>query len=169
VKVVIDTFFNNCIKWPVVKKFRDIGRQLMKWVLSFPRVIGAINGCHIPIEAPLQNAISYFNRKKFHSIILQAVCKNDLQLIDINVGWPGRVHDAKVLRNSTLWETGFEKCANGVYHILSDAAYPLKQWLLTPYRDNGHLNHQQLRYNLQLSSKRHVIERAFALLKGRFR
>uniref|UniRef100_A0A8W8MGB1 DDE Tnp4 domain-containing protein n=1 Tax=Magallana gigas TaxID=29159 RepID=A0A8W8MGB1_MAGGI len=88
---------------------------------------------------------------------------------DINVGWPGRVHDAKVLRNSNLWEAGFEKCAHGRYHILGDAAYPLKQWLLTPYRDNGHLNQQQRRYNLQLSSKRQVIERAFALLKGRFR
>lgn len=65
----------------------------------------------------------------FHSIILHGVCKNDLLFTDINVGWPGRVHDAKVQRNSTLRDAGFEKCAHGLYHVLGDAAYPLKQWL----------------------------------------
>ena len=170
IRAVIDTFFNKCIKWPAIADFPDITREFDEMgAYNFPGVIGAIDGCHIPIEAPNQNANSYYNRKKFHSIILQAVCKHDLQFTDINVGWPGRVHDAKVLKNSTLWETGFEKCAHGRYHILGDAAYPLKQWLLTPYRDTGHLNRQQLRYNLQLSSKRQVIERAFALLKRRFR
>nr|XP_011453793.2 putative nuclease HARBI1 isoform X1 [Crassostrea gigas] len=170
IMAVIDTFFNKCIKWPDVADFPNIAREVDEMgAYNFPGVIGAIDGFHIPIEAPLQNASSYYNRKKFHSIILQGVCKNDLLFTDINVGWPGRVHDAKVLRNSNLWEAGFEKCAHGRYHILGDAAYPLKQWLLTPHRDNGHLNQQQRRYNLQLSSKRQVIERAFALLKGRFR
>lgn len=58
------------------------------------------------------------------------------------------------------------KCVN---HIIADAAYPLRMWLLTPYRDNGHLTHEQRRYNNYLSSNRMVIEKAFALLKGRFR
>lgn len=170
ITAVIDTFFNKCIKWPDVTDFADIARDFDEMgAYQFPGVIGAIDGCHIPIEAPIHNANSYYNRKKFHSIILQAVCKNDLQFIDINVGWPGRVHDAKVLKNSALWEAGFQKCAHGRYHILGDAAYPLKPWLLTPYRDNGHLNQQQRRYNIQLSSKRQVIERAFGLLKRRFR
>ncbi|KAK3107443.1 hypothetical protein FSP39_014714 [Pinctada imbricata] len=157
-----------CIKWPEVTDFPDIARQFNEMgAYNFPNIIGAIDGCHIQIEAPLQNSNSYYNRKKYFS--LQAVCKNDLQFIDVNVGWPGRVHDAKVLRNSSLWEAGFEKTAHGRFHLLGDAAYPLKQWLLTPYRDTGQLNRQQLRYNLHLSSKRQVIERAFALLKSRFR
>ena len=55
-------------------------------------------------------------------------------------------------------------------HLLGDAAYPLKTWIMTPYKDNGHLTEQQKTYNFYLHSlARMVIERAFALLKGRFR
>lgn len=57
-------------------------------------------------------------------------------------------------------------CRN-VYHVIADAAYPFRRWLLTPFR--GHLTQNQKRYNQYLSSNRVVIERAFALLKGRFR
>jgi hypothetical protein len=38
---------------------------------GFPGVIGAIDGCHIPIKQPRHNAHDYYNRKQFHSIILQ--------------------------------------------------------------------------------------------------
>ena len=83
-------------------------------------------------------------------------------------GNPGSVHDARVLRQSDLWLNGLNMC-NQTNHILGDAAYPVRRWLLTPYRDNGHLTQQQKRYNEYHSSNRVVIERAFAQLKGRFR
>lgn len=54
-------------------------------------------------------------------------------------------------------------------HIVADGAYPLRGWLMTPYRDNGHLNERQRNFNNKLSANRVVIERAFGLLKGRFR
>lgn len=40
---------------------------------------------------------------------------------------------------------------------------------MKPFRDNGHLTRRQRRFNYRLSSARVVIERAFGLLKGRFR
>lgn len=169
IAAVNNNLMTRFITWPenelaeVAGRFNDMGNY------DFPDIVGAIDGSHIAIEAPSQYANSYFNRKKFHSVVLQAVCLDDLRFTDINVGWPGRVHDAKVLRNSSLWDTGFQKCAHGRYHLLGDAAYPLREWLLTPYRDNGHLTPQQTRYNIALSSKRQVIERAFSILKGRFR
>ena len=97
---------------------------------SFPNILGAIDGCHIAIEAPIQNPKSYFNRKRFHSIVLQGVCVEDLKFTDISVGWPGRIHDAKVLRNSSLWEVGYQNCENGHYHLIGDAAYPVKDGLI---------------------------------------
>lgn len=48
-------------------------------------------------------------------------------------------------------------------------AYKLHQNLLVPYRDNGHLTSRQRNYNFCHASARVVIERAFGLLKGRFR
>ena len=43
------------------------------------------------------------------------------------------------------------------------------RWLITPYRDNGHLTARQRRFNRALSSIRQTVERAIALLKGRWR
>lgn len=43
------------------------------------------------------------------------------------------------------------------------------RWLITPYRDNGHLTAHQKRFNRVLSSLRQKIERAISLLKGRWR
>ena len=78
-----------------------------------------------------------------------------------------RVHDSRVLKNSDIWNPIGPSIPTG-YHLLGDGAYPLKTWLLTPYRDNGHLSRVQLCFNNKLSAKRQVIERAFGHLKGRF-
>lgn len=40
---------------------------------------------------------------------------------------------------------------------------------MVPYKDNGHLTASQRTYNFKHSSTRQVIERAFGLLKGRWR
>ena len=51
-------------------------------------------------------------------------------------------------------------------HLLGDSAYPLKRWVLTPFRDNGRLTRRQKRYNFVHSSTRMIVERSLGLLKG---
>ena len=36
-------------------------------------IVGAVDGCHIPIKAPLEHPVSYVNRKSFHSVLLQGM------------------------------------------------------------------------------------------------
>lgn len=55
------------------------------------------------------------------------------------------------------------------YYLLGDSAYPCLRQLIVPYRDNGHLTHQQRTFNRKLSSCRVIIENAFGCLKQRFR
>ena len=85
-------------------------------------------------------------------------------------GRPGSVLDSRVLRNSNIFDSASNRHDN-VFpknsQLLVEAAYPLKTWM-TPYKDIGHLTEQQKTYNYLHSSTRMVIERAFALLKGRF-
>lgn len=45
-------------------------------------------------------------------------------------GWPGCTHDARVLRNSSLFEDGEQGNAIGQRNfIIADNAYPLRNWL----------------------------------------
>ncbi|KAH7949472.1 hypothetical protein HPB49_011036 [Dermacentor silvarum] len=57
---------------------------------GLPDVIGAIDGCHIRIVRPTEREEDYYNRKKFHSIILQGICNADMVFTDVFVGYPGR-------------------------------------------------------------------------------
>lgn len=38
---------------------------------GLPRVIGVIDRCHILISQSVGNAVDYYNRKGFYSIVLQ--------------------------------------------------------------------------------------------------
>ena len=43
------------------------------------------------------------------------------------------------------------------------------RWLITPFRDNGHLTLRQRQFNTALSAVLQKVERSFSLLKGRWR
>ena len=118
---------------------------------GFPQCAGAIDGCHILIEAPQYCPADYHNRKGWHSIILQGLVDHTGCFTDINVGWPGRVHDSRVFHNSDLFAKG--ECGSlfpqqtilmgGVrVHIVivGDAAFPLRPWLMKPYMNTGSLS-----------------------------
>lgn len=89
---------------------------------------------------------------------------------DVYAGWPGCTHDARVFRNSSL----SDRAENGRIFgcnkfLIADSAYPVKPYLIPPFKDNGHLSNLQKKFNKVISSARQVVERAFGLLKGRFR
>ena len=63
-----------------------------KW--GFPQCAGTIDGNHIPIIGPEEYHTNYFNCKCWHSIILQTIVGPCYRFWNINVGWPGSVHEA---------------------------------------------------------------------------
>lgn len=161
--VLVGPMLQEHIKWPV-----NEDASLAMCPTGMWKMVGAIDGSHIPISQPVENQEAYVNRKGFHSIILQAVCQADMKFIDVFAGYPGSVHDARVFRNSPLSELLPQLCGDD-YFIAGDSAYPLSGQLVTPFRDNGRLTRQQKKFNTEFSRRRVVVERAFALLKGRFR
>ena len=147
-----------------------------KW--GFPQCVGEIDGTHIPIISPKEHPLYYYNRKGYHSVILQALVDHEYKFLDIYVGWPGSVHDARVLANSAL----YSRCERGNFlpnwqktisrtnvplQILGDPAYPLKSWLMKPFSETG-LSGTQRTFNYRLSRARVAVENAFGRLKGRW-
>ena len=59
-----------------IKRFSD------NKLFNIPQILGAIDGSHIPIKAPKHNKESYFNRKHFYSVNLQAVVGFDGRFLD---------------------------------------------------------------------------------------
>ena len=149
-----------------------------KW--GFPACVGALDGTHIPIIAPAQNHADYVSRKGYHSVVMQAVVDCNYLFRDIVDGWPGSVHDARVLSNSEIFRLGEQnRLFPEGYHvnvggkdiapvILGDPAYPLLLWLLRPYPENENTERKQRRFNYRLSRARVTVENAFGRWKGRF-
>ena len=52
----------------------------------------------------------YFNRKQFYSVNMQAVADTSLKFLDITVGYPGSLHDARVFSLSPI----FNAISNGI-------------------------------------------------------
>ncbi|XP_025267840.1 protein ALP1-like [Camponotus floridanus] len=126
------------IIWP-----NDIERQYTWHYRSYRR------NPHIAIKAPQHNFVDYYNRNNYHSVILQAVCNDRKEFIDVFAGIAGRVHDARVFRQSPLFAllTGNDPPIHENQHLLGDNAYPLLPFLMKPYRDNGHLTSEKTRFN----------------------
>lgn len=72
--------------------------------------LGAIDGSHVRIDKPVEDADSHINRKQYFSIHVQGTANHKLKFMDVFIGYPGSVHDAKVLKNSTIYNDLHELC-----------------------------------------------------------
>jgi hypothetical protein len=138
---------------------------------GIPGVCGFIDGTHIPVKPPAKDRDSFINRKGYPSINVLAVCDHKMRFTYVYADRAGSVHDARVLRVSTLGtmlETSMWPAAEN-FHLLGDSAYPLLPSLLVPFRDNGYLSATQNKFNSIHSAARSIVERGFGRLKGKFR
>ena len=146
---------------------------------ELPNVVGAIDGTHIPIIAPRIDAVDYFSRYQQHDMIVQGVVNGTGKFIDAVAGFPWSAHDARVLRNSNI----YQEAENGnilqaplvnidgndiAPYLVGDSDYPLAPWLIKPFPE-GTNDPDEKTFNKELSRARVVVERAFGILKRRWR
>ena len=135
-------------------------------VAGFPGVLGCVDGTHIPIIAPYVDEFAYVNRKKFHSLNIQAICDSNMVFQDVVAKWPGSHHDSFIMEASAI-HNKFERGRFGEGWLLGDSGYSLKSWLMTPLTNPT--TPRENNYNYAHKKTRSLIERAFGILKSRWR
>ena len=118
--------------------------------------------------------------ERVSTLVMQALVDHRGMFLDIYLGWPGEVHDARGFSNSSLYAKGqqgtlvpnWTKCLNGVdvpLCILGDPAYPSLPWLIKAYPEHDNMSREQKYFNYRQSRAQMVVENAFGQLKGRWR
>ena len=132
------------------------GEELDPVVLGFKRKIairqcvGTIDGSHIPICGPAGNHTDFYNRKGWYSVV-QGLVDANYRFLDINIGWSGSIHDARILptlhcMTKFVMRIYCQTQLHGVgipLYIIGDAAYPLQSWLMKPFPHNGALSMEE--------------------------
>ncbi|KAJ1150528.1 hypothetical protein NDU88_003319 [Pleurodeles waltl] len=162
-----------------------------------PSIIGAIDGTHLALVPPHRSEQVYRNRKSYHSMNVQMVCLANKYISHVNAMFHGSVHDAYILRNSSIayvmgqlqrhrvwllgeplearqwewlsWVVPTGQCVSNSCPspFAGDSGYPNLSWLLTPVRNPR--TRAEERYNEAHGRTRRVIEWTFGILKARFR
>ena len=143
--------------------------QGFKEKMGVPQCVGSIDGSHIPVTPPAMNHTDYYNRKGWYSMLVQAVVDHNYLFHNHNVGWPGSVHDARVLANSSL----YRRVNNGELIVgdtldvqgrslplfmVGDSACPMLPWLIKPFLFSASLTSDQKLCNYRLTQARVVAE-----------
>jgi hypothetical protein len=113
----------------------------------------------------------YTNRKCGTSVIISAVADSLCRFIYVGAGYPGSMHDLTILRRSALWRMAevrrhpyFQQ-----HRLLGDSGYrSVSGWLILPHPGDD-LTEEQRLFNIRHAKARCCVERAFGLLKGRWR
>ncbi|XP_063080010.1 putative nuclease HARBI1 [Engraulis encrasicolus] len=162
---------HRAISFPQAGDLQAVGQGFadLSGTPGFKKIVGAIDGSHIRIKPPAQHRIDYLNYKGFYSINLQAICDARGKFLDIFVGYPGSVHDTRVMKNSSVYRAG--RYPPPGFMILGDGGYQCLDapvCVMTPYKEpvNGPI---QARYNYHHAKGRSIIERAFGMMKTRWR
>jgi hypothetical protein len=118
------------IYWPDANERNDIKGAFFR-ATGFPGIVGSIDGTHVYITAPVNDAAQYRNRHQSYSLNVQAVVDNNLLVRDLHVGEPGSMHDARVFRRSSLHSDLLHGGIrlNPDEHLVGDGAYVLTDFV----------------------------------------
>ncbi|XP_031359284.1 protein ALP1-like [Photinus pyralis] len=149
---------------------------------NFPHCLGAIDGKHIALQAPINSGSDYLNYKSHFSIVLMAVVDANYKFIYADVGCQGRISDGGVFKNTSFYldmesnslnlpEEAPLPTTNSVapYVFVADDAFPLMKNIMKPYTGSWEKGTKERAFNYRLSRARRIVENAFGILSSVFR
>ena len=180
-QAIIDVYNDELMKLPEnAEDWREITDGWMnRW--NFPHVIGAIDGKHIACRCPPGTGSTYYNYKRFFSVILLAIVTSDYKFLWIDTSGCGSSSDAQIYNNSEIPDAlskndivGFPQpdplpgdTQNMPYFLVGDDAFALRTYLMKPYSHRDKSRKEAI-FNYRLSRARMVVESSFGILSNRF-
>ena len=169
---------NELIKFPASTEETRSCTETFSALSNLPNVVGAIGCSHIQIKAPAESAIDYFSRYQQFDFIVQGVVDGRKMFLDFAAGFPGSLHDSRVLRNSTLYKRAEEGeiLANPTAqlgsqnirpYLVGANTHPLRSWLLKPFPVSTE-DQEEIAFNKELSAARLPVECALGVLTSRW-
>ena len=91
-------------------------------------------------------------------MLIQGVVDPSYCFLNICIGWPGSVHDARVFVNSSLYKKITDNqlipdkteeigSVDMSLYMIVDSAYPLQSWLMKPFSYSSDFTTMQHTYN----------------------
>ncbi len=149
---------------------------------QFPHCLGAMDGKHVIIQAPMKSGSEFFNYKSTFSIVLFAVVDADYNFLYVDVGGQGRISDGGIYQNCSLYQKLQRNKLNFPedeplenrerkipYFFLGDEAFALTDCLMKPYSGIHSKGSYHRIFNYRLSRARRVVENVFGVASSRFR
>lgn len=84
--VVLSELKPRFIRFPKVDQLEDCSMQRFTTVTEFLQGVGALDGCHIEICPPKEDAANYHNYKGGYSITLLAIVNHNYKFLYASVG-----------------------------------------------------------------------------------
>jgi hypothetical protein len=136
---------------------------------GIPYIVGTIDGSHILVLVPmigggrllLSEIIPFSNFTR----IVDVNCK----FWDFEFGWANSLHNCFVFQVTKVGKAFMER-KYMPYKLIGDAAYPVRPWMYCPFKEQKDgLSRCRANWNFIQFSTRMCVERAFGILKGRWR
>jgi hypothetical protein len=158
----------------------DVKAMFAKAERALADSVGIIDCTHIQITVPVAmrragNEKAYLDRKSRPTLTFQAITtpEKSPRFLSLSGGIPGSAYDTRLLTQSTVYKK-LGSYLEGDEFLMGDCGYTLRPWLMRGWA-NSELDpadpntHERRSFNRHYSSVRISCERAFGILKARFR
>lgn len=144
--------------WPDEEERKTL-RKEFEVKSGFPNCVGMVDGTLNGLASKPQthDSADYKGRKGYYTLSTCVINDHHKRIRYIYAGWPGSVHDSRVLQNSHLYKNPQEYFSEDEY-LLADSAYQSLSFLVPSYKKlRGQIS---LAYDREQFNKCHARSRA---------